>query len=86
MADKYREQEHQIQLALRYISTKTSYKLSDVARMYGVDYHRLRRRLHGSESRSSRPPTNQKLTDAQIMAIELYIKRLDLIGQPPLLP
>ena len=32
------------------------------------------------------PKTNQKLTPEQLHALELYIKRLDTLGQPPLLP
>ena len=58
MAEDYYKEEVRIKIALRYISTKTSYKLSEVARLYSVDYYRLRRRLYGSESCSSRPPTN----------------------------
>jgi hypothetical protein len=56
-----------------------------VARIYSVDLQRLRRCVKASQSRSTRTKTNQKLTEAQIKAVKLYIYRLDLIGQPPLL-
>lgn len=84
MADTYVQHEEKIQRALKYISTKTSYVLTDVARMYGCDYHRLRRRVKGIQSKSTRQRTNAKLNPTQLKALELYIQRLDKLGQPPL--
>ncbi|KAF2189448.1 hypothetical protein K469DRAFT_700638 [Zopfia rhizophila CBS 207.26] len=85
MEDTYLQHEDRIQRALKHLSTKASYNLSAVARMFGVDLQRLRRRVKGINSRSTRPKVNQKLNSYQIKALELYIHRLDLIGQPPLL-
>ncbi|KAF2175479.1 hypothetical protein K469DRAFT_610511, partial [Zopfia rhizophila CBS 207.26] len=85
MEDTYLQHEDRIQRALKHLSTKASYNLSAVARMFGVDLQRLHRRIKGINSRSTRPKVNQKLNSYQIKALELYIHRLDLIGQPPLL-
>ncbi|KAF2175377.1 hypothetical protein K469DRAFT_702284, partial [Zopfia rhizophila CBS 207.26] len=80
----YLGEEAQIALALRCISTKNSYIIKDVAKMFNVDYRRLLRRSKNPSSRSTRQKTNQKLTSAQLKALELYIKRLNDLGQPPL--
>ncbi|KAF2191719.1 hypothetical protein K469DRAFT_718753, partial [Zopfia rhizophila CBS 207.26] len=80
----YLGEEAQIALALRWMSTKNSYIIKDVAKMFNVDYRRLLRRFKNPSSRSTRQKTNQKLTPAQLKALELYIKRLDDLGQPPL--
>ncbi|KAF2184501.1 hypothetical protein K469DRAFT_709288, partial [Zopfia rhizophila CBS 207.26] len=80
----YQKMEAQIALALKWMSTKTSYKLTDVAAMFGVPYDRLKRRRRSPTSKSTRQKTNQRLTPAQLKALELYIKRLDDLGQPPL--
>src|SRR4051812_7396775 len=85
MAEDYRKEEARIEIALRHISTKTSYNLAEVARMYDVGYKKLQRRVAGRGSKSTRPPTNQQLNLAQLKALELYIHRLDLLGQPPLI-
>ncbi|KAF2174343.1 hypothetical protein K469DRAFT_717480, partial [Zopfia rhizophila CBS 207.26] len=60
--------EAQIALALKWMSTKTSYKLTDVAAM------------RSPTSKSTRQKTNQRLTPAQLKALELYIKRFDDLG------
>ena len=86
MAEKYKEEERRIALALTELSESSQPNLSALARKYDVPIHRLRRRAAGRASRSTRPKTNQKLTPEQLRALELYIKRLDDLGQPPLLP
>ncbi|KAF2188116.1 hypothetical protein K469DRAFT_703572, partial [Zopfia rhizophila CBS 207.26] len=80
----YQKMEAQIALALKWMSTKTSYKLTDVAAMFGVPYDHLKRRRRSPTSKSTRQKTNQRLTPAQLKALELYIKRLDDLRQPPL--
>jgi hypothetical protein len=85
MADDYRSEEARIELALRHISDQTSFNLSEVARLYDVNHQKLRRRVAGRGSKSTRLPTNQQLNPAQLKALELYIHRLDLLGQPPLI-
>ncbi|KAF2189001.1 hypothetical protein K469DRAFT_552558, partial [Zopfia rhizophila CBS 207.26] len=52
--------------------------------MFDVDYRQLLRRSKNPSSKSTRQKTNQRLTPAQLKALELYIKRLDDLGQPPL--
>ena len=86
MAEKYREEERRIALALAELSKSSRPNLSALARKYDVPIYRLRRRAAGKASKSTRPKTNQKLTPEQLRALELYIKRLDDLGQPPLLP
>ncbi|KAF2175199.1 hypothetical protein K469DRAFT_680308 [Zopfia rhizophila CBS 207.26] len=73
----YQKMEAQIALALKWMSTKTSYKLTDVAAMFGVPYDHLKRRRRSPTSKSTRQKTNQRLTPAQLKALKLYIKRLD---------
>ncbi|KAF2193894.1 hypothetical protein K469DRAFT_709356, partial [Zopfia rhizophila CBS 207.26] len=80
----YLKEEAQIALALQWMSTKNSYVIKDVAKMFDVDYRRLLRRSKNPSSKSTRQKTNQRLTPAQLKALELYIKRLDDLGQPPL--
>ncbi|KAF2002714.1 hypothetical protein P154DRAFT_532924 [Amniculicola lignicola CBS 123094] len=79
---QYRAEEERIQQALRYISTKSDVKYSEIAQLYRVNYQRLLRRVHGTSSQSSCPPTNQRLDPAQLAALELYIKRLNDITPP----
>ena len=85
MAKKYREEERWIALALAKLSKSSRPNLSALARKYDVPIYRLRRRAAGKASKSTRLKTNQKLTPEQLRALELYIKRLDNLGQPPLL-
>jgi hypothetical protein len=83
--NNYKEQEQRIALAVKHLSTKTKYNLSAEARLFNVDAQRLRRRLNAPNSKSTRPPTNQQLNPTQLKALELYIDRLNQIGQPPLI-
>jgi hypothetical protein len=64
MADDYRSEEARIELALRHISDQTSFNLSEVARLYDVNHQKLRRRVAGRGSKSTRLPTNQQLNPA----------------------
>jgi hypothetical protein len=86
MAEKYKEEERRIALALTEFSESLQPNLNALAQKYDVPIHRLRRRAVGKASKTTCPKTNQKLTPEQLRALELYIKRLDALGQPPLLP
>ena len=86
MAEKYKEEERRIALALTEFSESLQPNLNALARKYDVSIHRLRRRATGKASKTTRPKTNQKLTPEQLRTLELYIKRLDALGQPSLLP
>src|SRR5262249_26237767 len=55
-------------------------KMAAVARQFCVDYQRLKRRIQGTNSRSTRPAGNRKLTDSQEEALIAYIERQDSIG------
>ena len=63
--NNYQEEEARIALALKHLSTKTSYNLAAVARLFNVDEQKLRRRVAGRGSKTTRPPTNQQLNPAQ---------------------
>jgi hypothetical protein len=58
MANNYHAKEAQIALALRHISVKTSFNLAEVARLYDVNCQKLRWRVAGRGSKSTREPTN----------------------------
>lgn len=60
--------------------------ISSAARFYKVPYDRLNRRWKGLPSKSTRKPTNRKLSDEQENALWQYLKRLDEIGTCALLP
>jgi hypothetical protein len=83
--NNYKEHEQRIALAIKHLSTKTSYNLSAEARLFNVDVQRLRRRMNATKSKTTRPPTNQQLNPTQLKALELYIDRLDQLGQPLLI-
>ena len=83
MAAVYRLQEDAIQHALHVYEDRKrenpDVTIAEIARELNVDYQRLRRRLQGKPSRSTRPPTNQRLDDAQYSALYRYLDyRMDL--------
>jgi hypothetical protein len=78
--NNYDEHKAGIVLALKHISTKTTYVVAHIARLFNVDVQRLRRRVKSPYSKKTRPPTNQQLNPAQLKALELYIHRLNLLG------
>jgi DNA invertase Pin-like site-specific DNA recombinase len=51
-----------------------------IAREFGVDHQRVRRRLKGVGSRATRIPTNYKLSTVQEGTLIKYIQTLDEIG------
>jgi hypothetical protein len=53
-----------------------------VADMFGVNDSTLRHLANGRQSRSTRPPTNRKLSDAQDKVLVNYIMQLCNIGVP----
>ena len=81
MASVYLEEEDLIAEAVELIETlETRPQLAHVAWLFSVPYQRLRRRLQGLPSKSTRNPTNRKLTDEQEEALESYLRRCDRIG------
>lgn len=57
-----------------------------MAAQFNVPYRRLCARFHSRLPRNERQPTNTKLSEVHIKALELYCKRLDQSGMPVLLP
>ncbi|KAF2812589.1 uncharacterized protein BDZ99DRAFT_359032, partial [Mytilinidion resinicola] len=50
------------------------------ARDYGLPYDRLLRAYHGGNSRSTRPPINQVLDEAQELALEQFLDHIERIS------
>ncbi|KAH8726244.1 hypothetical protein GQ44DRAFT_190840 [Phaeosphaeriaceae sp. PMI808] len=88
MPRDYYQIKEDIQAAIASLSPHEIPNISKLAREFNVPRvprKRLGARLKGRATRGERPPTNQRMTDAQILALELYVARLDAIGQPPLI-
>jgi hypothetical protein len=81
-SDEYKKIEEAIAQAVEAYSTNKSQKISVLARQFDVPYRRLKRRLDGQDSRSTRQPSNKLLTDDQESAIVTWIQYLDRIGAP----
>ncbi|CAD6902733.1 unnamed protein product, partial [Tilletia controversa] len=86
----YAELEEKVLTALEEAQAEPRGKpnITAIAKKHGVDAQRLRRRFHGKESKSTRPPTNRKLTDAQEEAILTWIAvldKLELSARPALI-
>jgi Tc5 transposase DNA-binding domain len=64
------------------ISFRNAHRSAAVADMFGINDSTLRHRANGRQSRSTRPPTNRKLSDAQNKALVNYIMQLYNIGVP----
>jgi hypothetical protein len=80
---EYREIEIRIQQALAVAEKQENPNYAQLAREFNVPIDRLRGRAKGLQSRSSRPPTNMRLNEAQELAIVEYIKILDDLGLEP---
>jgi len=83
--NSYKSDEDLIKLAIAHHLAHPDLKLAQVARLFGCNYGKFRRRVNGLPSKSTRPKTNQPMNPAQLKALELYIMRLDSLGQPPLI-
>ncbi|KAF1940680.1 hypothetical protein EJ02DRAFT_349586, partial [Clathrospora elynae] len=86
MPREYYQIEEDIQAAMAAYLREEYSSVAEAARQFNVPRKRLAARLNGRATRGERAPTNQRMTDAQILALELYVTRLDAIGQPPLIP
>jgi hypothetical protein len=82
-SDTYKKEEEAILQAVQAYERDKNQKITNLARQYGVSYHRLRRRCLGLASRITRTPPNKILTDDQESALMAWIKRVDDIGAPP---
>jgi hypothetical protein len=77
MPESYQQIETRIENAIVAILREENPNISRFAREFNVPYGRLRNRLKGRDSRSTRPPTRRLLSDAQESALCRYINILD---------
>jgi hypothetical protein len=80
MPEKYAEIEGRIEQACEKLYQCSNPNISAVAREFEVPRSRLQARWNGRQSKQQRPAANKKLTDAQELAVCLYLDRLDAIG------
>ena len=81
MASEYHQIEERIAEAMDYRSTtQIPITITKLATMFDVPYQRLKRRLQGRASRSTRPPTNMRLSSDQEEAILTYMRRCERLG------
>lgn len=85
MADSDEDIEERVANAVRDIRAEREAGerpiIAEKAQEYRVSKYRIRRRLKGIGPRTSRKPTNYKLTEVQERALLQYILSLDEIGQ-----
>jgi hypothetical protein len=82
MNAEYRQIEARIKRAVAYQSDLGSKPLliTVLATTFDVPYQRLRRRLQGSESRSTRSPTNIRLSSDEEEVLLTYMRRYERLG------
>jgi hypothetical protein len=77
MPESYERIESRIENAIVAILREENPNISRFAREFNVPYHRLRNRLKGRDSRSTRSPVGRLLSDAQESALCRYLNILD---------
>ncbi|KAF3406894.1 hypothetical protein DPV78_001412 [Talaromyces pinophilus] len=82
-AEEYKKEEELIAKAIDAYRHGEVQNISRLAREFGVSRHKLSRRLKGTPSRSTRPPTNRLLSDDQEKAIIHWIQYLDDMNASP---
>jgi hypothetical protein len=82
----YFQIEDEIQEIISSLDPYKKHNITRLARDHQVPRKRLQARINGRATRSERTPTHQRMTNTQILALELYVTRLNAIGQPPLIP
>jgi DDE superfamily endonuclease. len=83
MSERFDKAENRIQEALQAYHDRKKPKIKPLAQEFGVSYQRLLRRVHGRNSRSTRPGTNKALDNAQEQALIAWIGILDDAMAPP---
>jgi hypothetical protein len=90
MQSTYKAEEELIQKAVHAYNgqkhEKKGVNMTKLAQDYKVPYQRLRRRILGTDSKSTRKRTNQCLDPSQYSALYDYLDRLDDLGAPPSAP
>ena len=76
---EYHKEEEKVLCALEEAQSCAEGKpnIQAIARKHGVDPQRLRRRYQGVDSKSSRPPSNRKLSVEQEDALLAWVRTLD---------
>jgi hypothetical protein len=82
-SELYKNQEKAILAAVDAYNADKNQKITSLARQFEVPYERLRRRIAGQKSRSTRQQSNKLFTDDQESAITTWIQHLDNIGASP---
>lgn len=78
MAPKYYQVEEEIDEAIGFQRDQTEpLKITHLASLFNVPYGRLRRRLQGNDSRTTRAPTNRRLDKEQEAALVTYLERCE---------
>lgn len=81
MTAEYRQIEARIEHAVTYQSELSKpLPITVLATTFEVPYQRLRRRLQGSESRSTRSPTNMRLSSDEEEVLLTYLRRCERLG------
>ena len=83
MSSNYKEEEARILEAVEAFRTKKNASAASLAREFGVSVDRLRRRIRGVPSRSTRPKVTGPLSKEQEQALQKWIENLDEMGVPP---
>ena len=83
MDNSYLAIEKRVEAACKAARQKKRAKIAPLAREFGVPVSRLRARLQGRPSRSSRPITTKRLDASQEAALVRWIERLDTLHVPP---
>ena len=83
MYSSYLAIEKRIQTACEAARQRKNTKVTPLARELDVPIQRLRARLNGRQSRSSRPITTKRLDDSQEAALIQWIETLDALHVPP---
>jgi hypothetical protein len=76
----YLDAEERLLDALAYKRAHPEASLQYLSQQFNVNKDRIHRQLRGHDSRSTRPPTNQKLDKDQDLALCWYIESLHRIG------
>jgi hypothetical protein len=63
--------------AVEVLRTRRKLYIVAYARDYGLPYNRLLHAYNGGNNRSTRPPINQVLNNAQLLTLKLYLDHID---------
>jgi len=80
MASNYYEEEEKVQAACRAWETGQISSIAAAARSVDANIRRVRRRLTGTDSRSTRAPANRLLSEEEEMAVVKWLETLDTLG------